>query len=99
MTPRQFLGKELCRARVTAGYSSQQALADHLGFERTVIAKAEAGERVPRDPVLTAWAKACDIDTEHYQRPRHPRPYRPDAPVHPEGVAQVRRPGEAVVSL
>ena len=68
MTPRQFLGKELCRARVAAGVSSQQALADHLGFERTVIAKVEAGERVPSDPVLTAWAKACNIDTEHYQR-------------------------------
>ena len=68
MTPRQFLGKELCRARLAAGFSSQQALADHLGFERTVIAKAEAGERVPSDPVLTAWAKACNIDTEHYQR-------------------------------
>jgi transcriptional regulator with XRE-family HTH domain len=68
MTPRQFLGHELCRARVAAGFSSQQALADHLGFERTVIAKAESGERVPSDPVLTAWAKTCDIDTEHYQR-------------------------------
>jgi transcriptional regulator with XRE-family HTH domain len=68
MTPRQFLGKELCRARVAAGYSSGQALADHLGFERTVIAKAESGERVPSDPVLTAWAQACNIDTEHYQR-------------------------------
>ena len=68
MTPRQFLGKELCRARVAAGFSSGQALADHLGFERTVIAKAESGERVPSDPVLTAWAKACNIDTEHYQR-------------------------------
>ena len=68
MTPRQFLGKELCRARVAAGFSSQQVLADHLGFERTVIAKAEAGERVPSDPVLTAWAKACDLDIEHYQR-------------------------------
>jgi transcriptional regulator with XRE-family HTH domain len=68
MTPRQFLGNELCRARVAAGFSSQQALADDLGFERTVIAKAESGERVPSDPVLTAWAKACDIDTEHYQR-------------------------------
>ncbi len=68
MTPRQFLGKELCRARVAAGFSSQQALADHLGFERTTIAKVEAGERVPSDPVLTAWAKACNLDTEHYQR-------------------------------
>jgi len=68
MTPRQFLGKELCRARVAAGFSSGQALADHLGFERTVIAKAESGERVPSDPVLTAWCTACNIDTEHYQR-------------------------------
>lgn len=68
MTPRQFLGKELCRARLTAGFSSPQALADHLGFERTVIAKAESGDRVPSDPVLTAWAKACNIDIEHYQR-------------------------------
>jgi|HubBroStandDraft_5_1064220.scaffolds.fasta_scaffold155577_1 transcriptional regulator with XRE-family HTH domain len=68
MTPRQFLGKELCRARVAAGFSSQQVLADHLGFERTVIAKAESGDRVPSDPVLTAWAEACNLDTEHYQR-------------------------------
>ena len=68
MTPREFLGRELCRARVAAGYSSQQALADHLGFERTVIAKAEAGERVPSEPVLMAWATACHIDAEHYQR-------------------------------
>lgn len=68
MTPREFLGRELCRARVAAGFSSQQALADHLGFERTVIAKAESGDRVPSDPVLTTWAKACNIDIEHYQR-------------------------------
>ena len=68
MTPREFLGKELCRARVAAGFSSQQALADHLGFERTTVAKAESGDRVPSDPVLTAWAKACSIDMEHYQR-------------------------------
>ena len=47
VTPREFLGRELCRARVAAGFSSQQALADHLGFERTVIAKAESGDRVP----------------------------------------------------
>jgi transcriptional regulator with XRE-family HTH domain len=68
MTPRQFLGKELCRARLAAGFSSQQALADHLGFERTTVAKAESGDRVPSDPVLTAWAQACSIDIEHYQR-------------------------------
>jgi transcriptional regulator with XRE-family HTH domain len=68
MTPRQFLGRELCRARVAADFSSQQALADHLGFERTTVAKVESGDRVPSDPVLTAWAQACNIDIEHYQR-------------------------------
>ncbi len=68
MTPREFLGKELCRARVAAGFSSQQALADHLGFERTTVAKVESGDRVPTDPVLAAWCKACNIDFEHYQR-------------------------------
>ena len=68
MTPRQFLGKELCRARLAAGFSSQQALADHLKFERTTVAKVEAGERVPSDPVLVAWAQACNLDIEHYRR-------------------------------
>jgi transcriptional regulator with XRE-family HTH domain len=68
MTPREFLGKELCLARIAAGFSSQQALADHLGFERTTVAKVESGDRVPSGPVLTAWAKACNIDSEHYQR-------------------------------
>jgi len=68
MTPRQFLGKELCRARVAAGFSSQQALADQLRFERTTVAKVESGDRVPSDPVLTAWATACNLDVEHYQR-------------------------------
>jgi transcriptional regulator with XRE-family HTH domain len=68
MTPRQFLGDELKRARAAAGFSSQQALADHLGFDRSVVAKSESGERVPSSDVLTAWAKACSIDTEHYAR-------------------------------
>ena len=68
MTPRQFLGKELCRARVAAGFSSQQALADQLRFERTTVAKVESGDRVPSEPVLTAWAAACNLDVEHYQR-------------------------------
>jgi hypothetical protein len=33
-----------------------------------VIAKSESGERVPSSDVLTAWATACGIDTEHYAR-------------------------------
>jgi ribosome-binding protein aMBF1 (putative translation factor) len=45
--PRAFLGRELHRARVAAGFSSQEALAARLGFDRTVIAKAETGDRAP----------------------------------------------------
>jgi ribosome-binding protein aMBF1 (putative translation factor) len=43
--PRAFLGSELTRARKVAGFSSQDALAARLGFDRTVIAKPETGDR------------------------------------------------------
>jgi transcriptional regulator with XRE-family HTH domain len=67
--PRAFLGDELERARLAAGFSSQQALADHLGFDRSVIGKAESGDRVPTPDVLKAWAQACpSLDYEHYAR-------------------------------
>lgn len=66
--PAAFLGDELGRARLAAGFSSQQALADHLGFDRSVIGKAETGERPPTPDVLAAWAKACDVDPELYGR-------------------------------
>lgn len=41
--PAAFLGAELRRARMSAGFSSQDALATRLGFDRTVVAKAETG--------------------------------------------------------
>lgn len=66
--PRAFLGEELARARMAAGFSSQQALADHLGFDRSVIGKAESGDRVPTLDVLRAWVKACNLDEDHYMR-------------------------------
>jgi transcriptional regulator with XRE-family HTH domain len=66
--PAAFLGDELRRARVTAGFSSQDVLAAKLGFERTVIAKAETGERPPTAEVLAAWCEACDLDYEHFTR-------------------------------
>jgi transcriptional regulator with XRE-family HTH domain len=68
MTPRQFLGDELRRARIAAGFTSQQALADRLGFDRSVIAKTESGERPPSVEVLAAWCAATGIDPEHYTR-------------------------------
>jgi transcriptional regulator with XRE-family HTH domain len=46
--PAAFLGAELRRARVAAGFTSQESLAARLGYDRTVIAKAETGERPGR---------------------------------------------------
>jgi transcriptional regulator with XRE-family HTH domain len=66
--PAAFLGDELARARMAAGFSSQQALADHLGFDRSVIGKAETGNRPPTPDVLAAWAKACGADPELFGR-------------------------------
>ena len=66
--PAAFLGGELRRARVAAGFSSQDALAARLGFDRTVIAKAETGERPPTDDVLAGWCQACRLDDELFGR-------------------------------
>lgn len=56
-----FLGDELRRARLAAGFSSQDALAGKLGFDRTVVTKAETGER-PRTPeALAAWRAAWPV--------------------------------------
>lgn len=52
--PAAFLGAELRRARLAAGFSSQDALAARLGYDRTVIAKAETGERPPSPEVADA---------------------------------------------
>jgi transcriptional regulator with XRE-family HTH domain len=66
--PRAFLGRELRRARVAAGFSSQETLAARLGFDRTVIAKAETGDRPPTDDVLSAWSEECGLDAELFGR-------------------------------
>ncbi len=52
--PAAFLGAELGRARVAAGFASQEALAVRLGYDRTVIAKAETGERPSTPEVADA---------------------------------------------
>jgi transcriptional regulator with XRE-family HTH domain len=66
--PAAFLGGELRRARVAAGFTSQDALAGKLGFDRTVITKAETGERPPSVDVLVAWCQACGLDGELFGR-------------------------------
>ena len=67
-SPPAFLGDELRRARLAAGYSSQEALAATLGFDRSVIAKAETGERPPTPEVLEAWCQACTLDPDLFAR-------------------------------
>jgi transcriptional regulator with XRE-family HTH domain len=66
--PAAFLGRELKRARQAAGFSSQDALAAQLGFDRSVVTKAETGDRPPTDDVLYAWCSATGLDSEHYGR-------------------------------
>jgi transcriptional regulator with XRE-family HTH domain len=53
---------------VAAGFSSQDALAAKLGFDRTVVAKAETGERPPTDDVLAAWCQACRLNDDLFGR-------------------------------
>jgi transcriptional regulator with XRE-family HTH domain len=62
--PKAFLGEKLRQGRVNAGFTSQDALAAQLGFDRTVITKAETGDRPPTDAVLAAWCEACRLDLD-----------------------------------
>jgi transcriptional regulator with XRE-family HTH domain len=52
-----FLGKILRRARVAAGIRSAEELASEWGYERTVIAKAESGQRPPTPEVARKYAE------------------------------------------
>lgn len=67
-SPPAFLGDELRRARVATGFTSQEALAAQLGFDRSVVGKAESGERVPSAEVLAAWCDVCHLDTDLFAR-------------------------------
>jgi DNA-binding XRE family transcriptional regulator len=44
-----WLGEELRGARLATGYTSQEQFARELGFDRTVIVKAETGARPPSE--------------------------------------------------
>lgn len=66
--PAAFLGDELRRARLATGFSSQDALAAKMGFDRTVVTKAETGERPPTADVLAAWSVACGLDGDLFRR-------------------------------
>jgi transcriptional regulator with XRE-family HTH domain len=65
--PKVQLGKMLARARVKAGFTSQDALATALGYDRSTVTKAESGHRVPSLDVLAAWCTACKLDPEYWE--------------------------------
>jgi len=67
-SPAVFLGRELQRARIAAAFKSQDALAVRLGFDRTVITKAESGARPPSDDVLAVWCEVCGLDIDLFSR-------------------------------
>jgi hypothetical protein len=55
-----FLGQQLRRIRVDAGYGSQEEFAVALRRDRgSVIGKAETGESPPTDAVLSDWLDLC----------------------------------------
>lgn len=62
--PAAYLGQQLRKARLAAGFASQDALAAALGFERSTITKAESGARPPTDEVFDKWCEVCGIPTE-----------------------------------
>jgi hypothetical protein len=59
--PKARLGEMLAQSREHAGFPTQAAFAEHLSIDRTVVGKAESGERPPSDAVLEAWIQACRI--------------------------------------
>jgi len=52
-----WLGEELRCARLAAGYTSQDQFARELGFDRTVIVKAETGARPPSEDMAARIAE------------------------------------------
>lgn len=62
--PAAYLGKQLRKARLAAGYASQDALAAALGFERSTITKAESGARPPTEEVFDRWCEVCGMSAE-----------------------------------
>ena len=66
--PAVFLGAELTRLRVTAGYETQEEFARApagpgsratMGLERSTISKVETGDRPPTPAILATWLRSC----------------------------------------
>jgi transcriptional regulator with XRE-family HTH domain len=62
LDPGGTLARMLHDARVAIGYTSQDALARDLNVDRSVVTKAESGNRFPSDKVLLKWCELCHLD-------------------------------------
>jgi transcriptional regulator with XRE-family HTH domain len=62
LDPGGTLARMLHDARVAVGYTSQDALARDLNVDRSVVTKAESGNRFPSDKVLLKWCELCHLD-------------------------------------
>ena len=67
-TALRALGDKLRDARIEAGYTSQDALAHALNVDRSVVTKAESGNRVPGEGVLRKLCKLVNLDYEQISR-------------------------------
>jgi transcriptional regulator with XRE-family HTH domain len=65
--PKVKLGKMLGRERIRAGFTTQDAFAAKLGYDRSTVTKAESGNRAPSAEVLAAWCAACGLDPEYWE--------------------------------
>jgi transcriptional regulator with XRE-family HTH domain len=66
-TSAALLGAELRRARTAAGLS-QDKLAQRLGFDRTTITKAEAGQRIPSPELAEAQGPVLAVGSDAWAR-------------------------------
>jgi transcriptional regulator with XRE-family HTH domain len=64
LDPVATLARMLHDARVAAGYTSQDALARDLNVDRSVVTKAESGNRFPSDKVLLKWCELCHLNRD-----------------------------------
>ena len=60
-----FLGEQLARLRLAAGFATQEVLGAELKIDRTTVTKTESGDRPPNSDVLKSWLDACGVVGEH----------------------------------
>ncbi|MGW1375188.1 nSTAND1 domain-containing NTPase [Streptomyces sp. NPDC002446] len=101
--PVQRFAHELRTLRDEAGAPAYRVMARQAGYSAATLSQAAAGERLPTLPVLLAYVRACDGDTDDWQHrweeadrelARIPRPEQDDTDPPYRGLARFE-PGDA----